>query len=67
MGGPVGGGTEDGLEIGAEIDLNPGGPVGADTGPGPGMEEAPGWNPLAVILCLTSQCVSCAGKYLYTE
>jgi len=56
----VEGRLEEGLEIGAEIDLNPGSPVGADTGPVlvGGTEEAAGWNPLAVMLCFTSQCVS---------
>ena len=52
------GGPEIGLEIGAEIDLNPGGPVGAETGLGSTRVEATGWNPLAVMLCFTSQCVS---------
>ena len=66
----MGAGPEDGFEIGAEIDLNPGGPVatGAETGPVPGKEEAPGWNPLAVMLCFTSQCVSWANKnVLFTQ
>jgi hypothetical protein len=70
MGGPVGAGPEDGFEIGAEIDLKPGGPVatGAETGPGPGKEEAPDWNPFAVMLCFTSQCVSWANRFvLFTE
>ena len=63
----MGAGPDIGFVTGADIDLNPGGPVtaGAETGPGPGNDEAPGWNPLAVMLCFTSQWVSW-GATLFT-
>ena len=60
----------DGFVMGADMDLKPGGPGvedGAATGETFGKEGALGWKPFAVMLCFTSQWVSCNIEYLCND